>query len=206
MIASLKWSIRSELQRKAHGDKEAKLSYIELQAMSPPYTPAEEIADYMDIVFNFGFISMFGVVAPVICILCFVVSFPMKRLVAYQFCYGYQRIIPRIQEGIGSWSAILNFVAYMGVTVTAYIVVFIYNLGHTGLSTQVITFVIAERAIVIVKYLIESFLGAKSIEQQRIEEHNDDVLDEVLEKVQSAEKVHSGTRRTSIGGKTRGSA
>lgn len=27
--------------------------------MSPPYTPAEEIADYMDIVFNFGFISMF---------------------------------------------------------------------------------------------------------------------------------------------------
>lgn len=61
-------------------------------------------------------------VAPVICILCFVVNFPVKRLVAYQFCYGYQRIIPRIQEGIGSWSAILNFVAYMGVTVTAYIV------------------------------------------------------------------------------------
>lgn len=120
MIASLKWSIRSELQRKAR-NKEGKLSYIEVQAMSPPYTPAEEIADYMDIVFNFGFISMFGVVALVICILCFVVNFPMKRLVAYQFCYGYQRIIPRIQEGVGSWSAILNFVAYMGVTVTAYI-------------------------------------------------------------------------------------
>lgn len=59
-------------------------------------------------------------------ILCFFVTFPIKRLLAYKISYAHQRVIPRVEEGIGAWRSIMNFIAYIGVTCTCYIVTWLW--------------------------------------------------------------------------------
>ncbi|CAE7451038.1 unnamed protein product [Symbiodinium sp. CCMP2456] len=121
--------------------------------------------------------------------------FCWRRLAGYKFCYVQQRVIPRSQEGIGSWIGILNFVAYMGVTVTCYIAIFIFHDLHSASHFQLLlTFVIAERAVGIFKFAIEAFLSSKSVAQQRIEEYNEDVLDAVLSKDTAEVAVPKGKR------------
>lgn len=191
-IAMMYRTIKAEISRKSEGRQH--LSYLEFQALGTAYTVTDEVADYMDVVFNFGFIAMFGVTMPPMCILCFLASFPLKRLAGYKFCYVQQRVIPRSQEGIGSWIGILNFVAYMGVTITCYIAIFIFHVEHADQLQMLMTFIVAERAVGIFKFAIEAFLSSKSVSQQRIEEYNEDVLDVVLSKDTAAVAVPKGKR------------
>ncbi|CAE6931165.1 Ano10 [Symbiodinium natans] len=197
-IAVMYFRIKREISRKKGGESDG-LSYLEVQAFGAPYTVTDEVRDYQDVVFNFGFIAMFGVTSPYICILCFLAAFPLKRLIGYKHCYIHQRVIPRVQEGIGAWSSILNVVAYIGVTVTCYIVVFIYNVGGSSNFRMLLIFVLAERALMLFKFAVESFLSAKSVAHLRIEEYNDDVLDMVLSKDQVVE-VPKGRRERYHGG------
>jgi len=183
-LASLYYSLNSEIKKKKKADKsdaKTKLSYLELQAMAPSYELADETADYMTMVMNFGFISMFAVTTPVICSLCFLAAFPLKRLCAYKFCFAFRRVIPRVQEGIGSWSPILNFLAYAGVTVTTYTAIFVFHIQPGSFSESLIWFMAVERGIAALKFAIAEFLGSKSVAHQRIDEYNDDVLDNVLD-------------------------
>mmetsp|Transcript_24607 Transcript_24607/g.55391 ORF Transcript_24607/g.55391 Transcript_24607/m.55391 type:complete len:755 (-) Transcript_24607:121-2385(-) len=180
-LATLYWSLRSEMKRKKDKNSGAKLSYLELQAMAPAYENADETADYMAMVMNFGFISMFGVTTPAICALCFLANFPLKRLSAYKFCFAYRRVIPRAQEGIGSWSPILNFLAYAGVMVTTYIVIFVFHLGSLSFTKCLLAFLVIEHLMAALKFAIDGFLGKKSVAHQRVDEYNDDVLDDVLD-------------------------
>ncbi|CAE7364594.1 ANO5 [Symbiodinium pilosum] len=184
------WTVHSELKNRRQ-DKD--LTYLELQAMMPEYGEAEQIEDYMQLALNFGFIAMFGVTCPVICILCFLSNFVVKRLLAYKLCYAHRRVLPRVEEGIGSWNSILIFIAYMGVTCTCYIVFFVFNLENLPFKIQLIAFILSERAMMALKYAMERFLGSKTVAQLRVEEHNEEVLDRVLQKtdVESAAALTS---------------
>ena len=53
-------------------------------------------------------------------VICWVVQFPFKKLIAYKVSYAHQRVIPRLEEGIGAFRPIMAFIAYMGVTLTCY--------------------------------------------------------------------------------------
>eukprot|EP00490_Sorites_sp_Unknown_P006212 CAMPEP_0114641138 /NCGR_PEP_ID=MMETSP0191-20121206/2088_1 /TAXON_ID=126664 /ORGANISM="Sorites sp." /LENGTH=87 /DNA_ID=CAMNT_0001853141 /DNA_START=171 /DNA_END=434 /DNA_ORIENTATION=+ len=84
----------------------------------------------------------------------------------------------------------MNFVAYMGVTCTCYIVIFVFHIDHThevyqfepwNLATKVIVFVLTERALMILKKALEGLMGSKTVAQLRIQEHNEEVLTKVLE-------------------------
>ncbi|CAE7334670.1 unnamed protein product [Symbiodinium natans] len=158
------------------------LTYLELQAMMPEYDEAEQIEEYMQLALNFGFISMFGVTCPVICILCWLNNFIVKRLLAYKISYAHRRVIPRVEEGIGSWSNILSFIAYSGVTCTCYIVFFVFDFIHLSFKWKLIAFILSEKAMMALKYGMEGFFGAKMVAQLRVEEHNEEVLDLVLAK------------------------
>jgi len=173
------WTVRSELQNRRQNRN---LTYLELQAMMPEYGEADQIEDYMQLALNFGFISMFGVTCPVICILCFLSNFVIKKLMAYKICYAHQRVIPRVEEGIGSWSHILTFIAYIGVTVTCYIVFFVFNFEDLSFKYKLIAFILSEKAMMALKRAMEGFFGDKTVAQMRVEEHNEEVLDRVLGK------------------------
>ncbi|CAE7269510.1 unnamed protein product, partial [Symbiodinium sp. CCMP2456] len=163
-LAMLKWSMSSEVASKKQraeqnasqtqgSPAEQMLSYIEVQGMLYEYDETEEIADYMQIVTNYGFIVMFGALCPSICLLCFFANFPIKKLIAFKFSYGLRRVVPQTQDGIGSWAGILRFVTFIGITLTCYVEVFVYNVSFMGIwdlsamgpGLQLFTFVVVER-------------------------------------------------------------
>lgn len=198
-LAMLKWSMSSEVaskkqraeqiaSQKQGSTAEQMLSYIEVQGMLYEYDETEEIADYMQIVTNYGFIVMFGALCPSICLLCFFANFPIKKLTAFKFSYGLRRVVPQTQDGIGSWAGILRFVTFIGITLTCYVEVFVYNvsfmsiwdLSAMGPGIQLFTFVLLERAFVALKMAVEGFMGHKTVMHYRIEEYNDQVIDKLI--------------------------
>ena len=202
MLAMVKWRISTELANKKkvageeyHEDRPY-LTYLEYQALCKPYTVTDEVADYMNGVLNFGFVALFGVTTPSICILCFLGAFPAKRLTAYKLCFAKQRVIPRVQHGIGSWSYILYFLAYVGATSTCYIVMFLFDSWDLSPCQCVLAFVFAERVVWALQFVVHSLLGAKSVAQKRIEEYNDNVLEAVLER-HGPETIAQGSTRKS---------
>ncbi|CAE7637973.1 ANO5 [Symbiodinium sp. CCMP2592] len=202
MLAMVYWRISTELSNKKkiageeyHEDRPY-LTFLEYQALCKPYTMTDEVADYMNGVLNFGFVALFGVTTPSICILCFLGAFPAKRLTAYKLCFAKQRVIPRVQHGVGSWSSILHFLAYVGATSTCYIVMFLFDSWDLSPCQSVLAFVFAERVVWALQFVVHSFLGAKSVAQKRIEEHNDNVLEAVLER-HTHETIAQGSTRQS---------
>ena len=190
-VALMYWTIRKEVERKKSSD--SILSYVEVQAMLKDYDEESEVSDYMQAVLNFGFLSMFGAVAPSMCLLCLLSNLPMKRLLAYRFSYTQKRVIPIITVGIGSWALILNFLAYLGVTCTTYIVIFAFNVFNLdSFSAQLLYFISFERGLAVLKFLIDLANGDKSLSQTRIEECNDDVRDIIL--ANQLKRVHGQHR------------
>lgn len=179
-LLSVYWSVRSEKKKISQESGRKHVTYLELQAKLPPYGEADQIADYMNLVLIFGFIAMFGVTCPSMSIMCFFSNFPIKRLLAYKVSYARQRAVPRVEEGIGAWRAIMSFIAYMGVTCTCYIVIFVFNIEKMSLATKLILFILAERVLMALKKAMEGLMGSKTVAQLRIQEHNEEVLDKVL--------------------------
>ncbi|CAK9044360.1 unnamed protein product [Durusdinium trenchii] len=178
-LAMMYWTVRKELQRKKSDD--GKLSYVEVQAMLADYDEEAEVSDYLQVVLNFGFLSMFGCVAPSMCVLCFLSNLPMKRLLAFRFSFSQKRVVPIITHGLGSWELILNFIAYIGVTLTCYIVIFAYNsLDLEDFRTQLLLFIAIERAVAVLKLMLTLVFGEKSLAQERIEEQNEEVLELIV--------------------------
>lgn len=68
----------------------------------------------------------------------------------------------------------------MGVTCTCYIVIFVFNIEKMSLATKLIVFILAERVLMALKKALEGLMGSKTVAQLRIQEHNEQVLDKVL--------------------------
>ncbi|CAE8651586.1 unnamed protein product [Polarella glacialis] len=165
--------------KKTAGSQE--YSYLELQAKAAPYGTIEQMEDFMNQVVSYGFIVMFSVTLPFMCFLSFVTNFMYKKLIAYKICYAQQRPDPNGSEGIGSWEYIISNLSYIGVFVNAYIAVFALPLmNDLELTTKIIIFIAAEHGMLLVKLLIDAAFGDKSTAQLRIEEHNDDFIDQVM--------------------------
>ncbi|CAE8627607.1 unnamed protein product, partial [Polarella glacialis] len=165
--------------KKTAGSQE--YSYLELQAKAAPYGTIEQMEDFMNQVVSYGFIVMFSVTLPFMCFLSFMTNFMYKKLIAYKICYAQQRPDPNGSEGIGSWEYIISNLSYIGVFVNAYIAVFALPLmNDLELTTKIIIFIAAEHGMLLVKLLIDAAFGDKSTAQLRIEEHNDDFIDQVM--------------------------
>ncbi|CAJ1379765.1 unnamed protein product [Effrenium voratum] len=172
-------TVHNELKRKK--DQNKLLTYLEVQGMLAEYDEAAEVEDFMQVALNFGFLSMFGTVCPMMCVLCFLLNFPLKRLLAYRFSFAQQRTIPTMCTGVGSWASILSFLAYIGVTCTCYIVIFcLHNFASEGIKWKLIYFIVGERLLQVLKLILDASVGEKCVAQQRIEECNDDAVDLIL--------------------------
>lgn len=139
----------------------------------------------MNAVLNFGFIVLFANALPVICALAFTFNFPTKRLLAYKLSYAYNCPVPRSAEGIGAWEPVLSALAYLGVTFNCYISIFFLRpLDKLDLSTKLMIFLAVEHVLIVLKVLMEKMIGAKSNAQLRIQEHNEDTVEKIMEGVQ----------------------
>lgn len=59
-------------------------------------------------------------------------------------------------------------------------VIFVFNIEKMSLATKLILFILAERVLMALKKAMEGLMGSKTVAQLRIQEHNEEVLDKVL--------------------------
>lgn len=51
--------------------------------------------------------------------------------------------------------------------------IFVFNIEHLQLAHKLILFILAERALMALKWTVENFLGSKTVAQLQAEEHNE---------------------------------
>eukprot|EP00930_Biecheleria_cincta_P001051 TRINITY_DN102214_c0_g1_i1.p1 TRINITY_DN102214_c0_g1~~TRINITY_DN102214_c0_g1_i1.p1 ORF type:complete len:750 (+),score=88.43 TRINITY_DN102214_c0_g1_i1:105-2354(+) len=174
-----KWAIEREIA--GSSKKMKKYTYLEVQAKSAPYLTTDEVGDFMNGMLNYGFVVMFGVVSPLICFLCFISNFPMKRLLAYKLSYASQRPFPRGADGIGSWEPIMDFLGFAGVIVNLYIAVFVFRpMRDFSFTTKLLLYIAGEHVFFGAKFILQTLNGSKSTAQLRVEESQSDNLDSIL--------------------------
>mmetsp|Transcript_14397 Transcript_14397/g.36831 ORF Transcript_14397/g.36831 Transcript_14397/m.36831 type:complete len:764 (-) Transcript_14397:80-2371(-) len=167
------------VQKKTTNSKTTYVFYMELQAMSLPYT--DESDDIMPLIFELGFVTMFTVVMPIIPVLSTVRNLITLRLLAYKYSFLTQRPYPRGSEGIGTWAAIIEALTYAGVTCNVAFAVFVMPpLVTLSMEHKCIIFILAERLLYLVKLAVQVGLDAKDAVQVRVEEHFSDHRDRII--------------------------
>eukprot|EP00434_Breviolum_minutum_P013197 symbB.v1.2.011632.t1/scaffold740.1/size166498/12 len=157
-------------------------TYIEYQAKCPEYTDSDFVSDVELQVMNYGFLVLFGVCLPYVCFICFCVNFPFKRMLAYKLSYIYQRPSPYGAEGVGAGEEMVTLLSWLGVIFNSYLVIFVSPLCQDmSFEARMCCFVAAEHLLLVLKLLIDAALGPKSMTQRRIEEHQDRVIERILQ-------------------------
>lgn len=172
------WSVRSE--KKNHPDKE--YTYLELQAKTMPYNEEDLIADMLNAVVTYGYIILFGVSLPFMCLLGLLSNLCMLRLLAYKVSYAYQRPMPKAMDGIGAWETVIRVLGYLGVIANAYIAIFTLKaFREKTIVWKLLTFIILQNVGFAVKMAIEQLYDDKNSAHKRIIEYNVDCLDQLLD-------------------------
>merc|ERR1711924_495498 len=85
-------------------------------------------------------------------------------------------------EGIGAWASILHVVSTMGVTCNVALAVFELDpLKTYNTTTKLFLFILLERVILALKLLVEAVVPEKSLTLKRIEQVNNECMEEIFE-------------------------
>lgn len=179
-----------EIRKTKSKSSNKQYTYLEYQAKCAEYSDIDFICDVELQVMNYGFLVLFGVCLPYVCFICFFVNFPFKRMLAYKLSYIYQRPSPFGAEGIGAGEEMITVLSWLGVVFNAYLVIFVSPLcEHMSFETKMCYFVAAEHCLLVLKVVIDAALGPKSMAQRRIEEHQDRVIERILQENSKTEKT-----------------
>eukprot|EP00930_Biecheleria_cincta_P049031 TRINITY_DN3427_c0_g1_i1.p1 TRINITY_DN3427_c0_g1~~TRINITY_DN3427_c0_g1_i1.p1 ORF type:complete len:742 (-),score=120.18 TRINITY_DN3427_c0_g1_i1:16-2241(-) len=172
------WGVRSE--RSKHPDKE--YTYLELQGKTMPYTEEDLISDSLNAVVTYGYIILFGVSLPFMCLLGFLTNLVMIRLVAYKVSYAYQRPMPKAMDGIGTWEGVMRILGYVGVLTNAYIAMFTLRaFRDEDMVWKLIMFIVLQNVGMGLKMAIEGLFDERNSAHKRIIEYHDDCKDVLLD-------------------------
>jgi len=172
------WRVRSE--KKNHPNKE--YTYLELQAKTMPYTEEDLIADSLNGVVTYGYIILFGVSLPFMCLLGMVSNMVMIRLVAYKISYAYQRPMPKAMDGIGTWERVIQILGYLGVVANAYMAIFTLSAFPNKSEVWKLTvFIILQNVGMGLKMAIEGLFDERNSAHNRVMEHNADCMDILMD-------------------------
>jgi len=147
-----------------------------------PYTEEDLIADFLNAVVTYGYIILFGVSLPFMCLLGMVSNLMMIRLVAYKVSYAYQRPMPKAMGGIGTWERVMQLLGYFGVATNAYIAIFTLRaFRDEPMEWKLTVFIILQNVGMGIKMAIEGLFDDTKSAHKRITEYNADVMDQLLE-------------------------
>lgn len=182
------WAVRSE--KKRYPNRE--YTYLELQAKTMPYTDEDLIADFLNAVVTYGYIILFGVSLPCMCLVGMASNLVMIRLVAYKVSYAYQRPMPKAMDGIGTWERVIHILGYFGVVTNAYIAVFTLNIfSRDNLGWNIAALFILQNVGMGMKMAIEGLYDERNSAHKRILEHHADIMDKLMDE-QDPVKIGNG--------------
>eukprot|EP00928_Gymnodinium_smaydae_P080099 TRINITY_DN63883_c0_g1_i1.p1 TRINITY_DN63883_c0_g1~~TRINITY_DN63883_c0_g1_i1.p1 ORF type:complete len:763 (-),score=163.82 TRINITY_DN63883_c0_g1_i1:131-2419(-) len=187
-IVQQKFAVLSEIRAVRKSKPTAKYSFLQVEAKSPAHPGDTD--DYMELVLSLGFIMMFSVVMPMMAPLALVCNVIEIRLIAYRTSYVNKRPYPRGQEGIGSWSTIIECICSVAVMVNVALAVFtMHPIRDYSMSSKLAIFLVAEHSMLLLQRLVGAVIPAKSATQVVIEEKNASCIDEILEGIDHRETM-----------------
>eukprot|EP00656_Telonema_subtile_P040623 TRINITY_DN4570_c0_g1_i1.p1 TRINITY_DN4570_c0_g1~~TRINITY_DN4570_c0_g1_i1.p1 ORF type:complete len:188 (+),score=25.57 TRINITY_DN4570_c0_g1_i1:316-879(+) len=102
---------------------------------------------------QFGFISMFSLAFPGICLLAFVNNVVEIRSDANKLCTILQRPWPQGSPGLGVWNSIINALMLMAILTNVSLLLFTSHFGERmATQTRVVVFIFAEHALFLMWY------------------------------------------------------
>lgn len=135
------------------------------------------MGDFMDLAVNFALLTCFGLVAPIIAVICFVAHIILYRLFAYRFTNVTCRPDPLTSDGIGTWSYIFETIAWLAVLCnTAFICFVMFPIRSYPLGQQLAIFVFLEHAFLFIRYMIVSAIPDVPHDVINIEDDNEQFL------------------------------
>ena len=94
------------------------------------YDVYSSIADYLELVMQFGYVTLFVVACPLAPFLAFISDYVESRIDALKLIEGARRPQPDGARDIGTWEDILKFMGYLAVGTNAFIIIFDGNFGY----------------------------------------------------------------------------
>jgi len=118
------------------GDGEQTRTFEEDQSKYEEFRIKEQIETMCQLVLSLGFVLLFGAIAPLIVIFCFVVFVTQLRCSWYLMTNCSRRPIPRVHHGVGAWSQTIWILMHIGVLFSGYLFV---EFGVTFQGVPVLT-------------------------------------------------------------------
>lgn len=110
--------------------------------------------DYMEMVIQFGYVSLFGAALPILPVLALIELMLEIRVDAWKICNLTKRAPPNRSENIGVWRSIIITVAYAGAITNSGIIFITIGFFKSEPYTQVLGFLTLEHLMIFGMYLI----------------------------------------------------
>lgn len=94
---------------------------IKIEVQLPKY---EQFDDYLEIVINFGYITLFASAFPLAPLLTLIFHWMELESDKWKIMNVYQRPVPYKQSGIGSWLSVLNHMSIMAILTNIFLFAF----------------------------------------------------------------------------------
>lgn len=135
--------------------------------------------DYADTCIQFGYVSLFASVVPLVAILAIIENLLKIRFGAWKICSFCRRPLVELAEDVGMWSSLMDSMGQLGFVVSVAVIVFSSNSFDAYPTNQrILIFLVAEQALLIYKTILSTFLFSKPPEWiVNIQKRNEMIVD-----------------------------
>jgi hypothetical protein len=183
--------VRLEMWKVRHSSK--KYTYLEMQAKNPAPEEVKYRDAIMEIIVSLGFLMMFTMVWPSLCILAFFVSIIQVRLISFSMSFSVKRPFPRHAEGMDAWGTILYGLSIAAILCNVLIIIrFLRPFRDMSTAMQWVSFIVAEHIFIVVKVFLNFAIPSKTLAQVILEETNEEHCDDIFVNINRMEKVTPG--------------
>lgn len=121
--------IQKILRTKTAGDKKMNIdhsvdSYVEEKASEMILTEYEVYDDYLEMVIQFGYITLFAAAFPLSGALSLFFNIIETSSDAFKLRYAYRRPFPKMVNGIGSWQSFINFMSHLSLVTNTILIAY----------------------------------------------------------------------------------
>jgi hypothetical protein len=135
------------------GSQHKKASEYEKQSKLEEYeTPLD---DYMEIIIDYGYVTMFSTAFPPVAILALLVNIFEVRVDAFKLCYLTRRPYPAPANSIGEWERVIGIVSILGTLTNTGIIVFTSDIFRLNTyKEKILYFLVIEHILIFFKIIL----------------------------------------------------
>ncbi|OQR80494.1 anoctamin, partial [Thraustotheca clavata] len=158
------------------------ISNEELQALWAPYEENDLLAEYNEMVIQYGFVTLFVVAMPITPALAFLNNIIEVHVDAFMLCKGHRRPFPHPASSIeiGIWYYFLCMTTYLAIGTNIGILLFTNDpddsfMMNTSTSAKWVIFLIAEHLCIGMKSLVAKAIPSTPLQLEYIQRRHKDI-------------------------------